>query len=1288
MANLDEIKVKLTVDTNDGSAALQKFDELVNSTIRKLSGYTNQDIGIIKRLAVEVDQGKRKLEEIPEQYRKIVSEVTSSSRNIRLVDTDAIKQASAQIKAEVDRIKARYDELRDSGRSAQDALTQAAVRTRDALGGMHSGVMSVSAALQGLLALGAAGGIVAMADAMTLLTGRLTVAEGSASAAHERLQQLSAIAGRTGTDVSSAADSYARMSFAIRNVGGSTEQALKFSEALGLSLRLSGATAEETSAVMRQLSQALQKGKLNGDEFVSVAENGGRVLDYLAVALGTTRGGLLEMSHAGTLTSDKLLKLGDQLTAIRADAGNLSDTFGISVTRLTNAAKLWVSESTGVQITMQALSTLVSFAAQHFDGLVQTMMLAAGGVIVARIGAIVEGIKALTTALLGAHVAINPYVGIVVGLVTAFALLHEPVVKLWGSLNSGIPVLQDITQRLGELRNTLQSVNNIAVTAGKAVQDAIDAEIKKAADLIKQLGSDYQQLSADIKAQLTDRLHVIDEHYKRQKAIIDAAHKAEYDKVRESVDAVIAASTDKVSAIRMEASRMQVAWKETYGIAVTLAQETGQQVTETERQSVQARLAMYEQIAAGYRSVVDGLIAEEQRYLQAAADADARRISLKSSVEDTIRDLHRQTMSHYEAYQDKMRQIDELQAQARDELARGNFTRAKELAEQSIALAKASAQAVTDTVTVAGKDMQVTMVSGSKAAAAAIDQIKESADIADQALQQTAESSRNMASRLDGEVKTATQSLQEAVDKARELRESLSNMDKMRLDVDMEAAEQSLTRLQQLWEAQEWIAKIQADTRAAEATLKELQDKTSDMELVAKVVADTGKVAEDIETLRAKVAQYDIQLPVNFDAAYNSLEAFRKQLTDKLEQPTTSTHTPQVDMSQYRAAVAELEQPTSSTHTIYVRRVETDHAGGVVGASVARYASGGLVRSIFRPMRSGMVPGVGDRDTVPRLLPQGAYVVRKDAVRKYGVGMLERLSRGGLIRGFASGGYVSLLKDWWRKKVEGDAPRMATAAVPWISKTQGQQSSTTDGLDYETYLRMIESGQIRGRQIQEMLIKVKKNKDVFEALQIVELGAAQQDAINRQFIFSDPGAYRNRAAEAAKEQLEKFLYTKELSVYAKKLVDDIKRKWEGWLYRDTNTILALEKIMEENRAYFYRLGGLAKSDTVMAMLTPGEYVVSRDAVQRYGVGLMDAINRMRVPATVFASRAISGIRGFASGGYVADTLLPPSMPVEAGSKKTIRVELAAGRQTVAATIDAQDETRLLQILETASRRAA
>jgi hypothetical protein len=127
--------------------------------------------------------------------------------------------------------------------------------------------------------------------------------------------------------------------------------------------------------------------------------------------------------------------------------------------------------------------------------------------------------------------------------------------------------------------------------------------------------------------------------------------------------------------------------------------------------------------------------------------------------------------------------------------------------------------------------------------------------------------------------------------------------------------------------------------------------------------------------------------------------------------------------------------------------------------------------------------------------------------------------------------------------------------------------------------------------------------------------------------------------------------------------------------------------MEQNEARSFAEGGPAASDSIPAMLTPGEYVVNKAAVTRFGTGFFESLNSLALPARAVAAR----VQGFASGGLVglgSPSLTRPALDATAGPTRTVRVELASGDRRVNATIDAGEESRLLQILEVARTRAA
>ncbi|MFN4295087.1 MAG: tape measure protein, partial [Thermoflexales bacterium] len=565
MASDLKLQLRLEMQTAQGESALKRFDAALDAALKKM-GAGGREVGLIKQLAAEVEASKKKLSELPPHYRKLVEQINQANRGAKLLDEVGITRTHAQIRAEIERVRQSFAALKQSGMLTYPELAQAAERTRAAIRGL--GEQMIGARTQGermlesisrigtvmnLMAGALAGNqIVRVADDMQRLIGRLAVVEGSAAGARARLADLAAIASRSGADVEATASGYAKMATSIRNAGGSTQQALDMTEALALALKVSGADATQTSATMMQLAQALQKGVLNGDEFTSVAENGGKVLDYLAFALGKTRGQLRQMAADGALTTAELLKLTTQLDRIRKDAENIPATVGDAFQRLTNSAKLWVADSERVGVATRALIAVIDFAAEHFGKLVDLLMLAGVGVIVARIGSIVAAMRVLAASL-GIIAGLSPVGRVVMGLVTAFTLLVDPVQRAWQALTSRGA---DASARLGEVGNALESIKTIATQAGDAIRQALDAETKKAAETVKQLSASYKQVADDIKAIWDARVAEIESNYQREVAAAQNAAHSESAAIRESVQSLLAAEREKLAAVEAGARQM------------------------------------------------------------------------------------------------------------------------------------------------------------------------------------------------------------------------------------------------------------------------------------------------------------------------------------------------------------------------------------------------------------------------------------------------------------------------------------------------------------------------------------------------------------------------------------------------------------------------------------------------------------------------------------------------------------------------------------------------------------
>ena len=181
-----------------------------------------------------------------------------------------------------------------------------------------------------------------------------------------------------------------------------------------------------------------------------------------------------------------------------------------------------------------------------------------------------------------------------------------------------------------------------------------------------------------------------------------------------------------------------------------------------------------------------------------------------------------------------------------------------------------------------------------------------------------------------------------------------------------------------------------------------------------------------------------------------------------------------------------------------------------------------------------------------------------------------------------------------------------------------------------------------------------------------------------------------RQAEGDREAIAAFLHRKELTGNERQTLERIKTNWRHGMIQPLVWGKDLERelidYLEAHQGEFYRHGGMAASDRVPAMLTPGEFVVNKTAVARYGAGFFAAINALALPARALAER----VQGFAAGGPVlpgAAAAVRPVLP-DSTPTRTVRVELAAGNRQVNAAIDARDETALLQLLEAARTSAA
>ena len=146
-----------------------------------------------------------------------------------------------------------------------------------------------------------------ISDELASTTARLNLMNDNLQSTEELTNMVYAAAQNSRGSFSDMAANVAKIGNLAGDAFSSSEQIVVFAEQLNKQMKLSGASTQEASAAMLQLTQSLAKGCLNGDELTSVMENGSMVTQTIADYMGITQGELKDLAAEGQVTSDVII---------------------------------------------------------------------------------------------------------------------------------------------------------------------------------------------------------------------------------------------------------------------------------------------------------------------------------------------------------------------------------------------------------------------------------------------------------------------------------------------------------------------------------------------------------------------------------------------------------------------------------------------------------------------------------------------------------------------------------------------------------------------------------------------------------------------------------------------------------------------------------------------------------------------------------------------------------------------------------------------------------------------
>jgi len=184
---------------------------------------------------------------------------------------------------------------------ALKGVQQQSTGLQRALGGLKSAFLGIGVTALGRQAILTSANF----EKLNVRLGLLTKASGTFAKSQEIAAEAQKLFGLSATE---ALEGITNITARLQPLGVGVEDIRTTFIGFNTAAKLAGASTMESSNAFRQLAQALGSGRLQGDEFRSIAEQVPTILAPIAAELGVTIGELKKFASEGKLTSDVVIR--------------------------------------------------------------------------------------------------------------------------------------------------------------------------------------------------------------------------------------------------------------------------------------------------------------------------------------------------------------------------------------------------------------------------------------------------------------------------------------------------------------------------------------------------------------------------------------------------------------------------------------------------------------------------------------------------------------------------------------------------------------------------------------------------------------------------------------------------------------------------------------------------------------------------------------------------------------------------------------------------------------------
>jgi tape measure domain-containing protein len=306
------------------------------------------------------------------------------------------------------------------------------------------------------------------------------------------------------------ADLYGKAAQAGDNLGASQADLLKFTDGVGVALRVAGSSAGAASGALSQLGQLLGSARVQAEEFNSVNDGARPIL--IAVANGLDEAGgsvskLKALVNDGKVSSQQFFQAFLKgLPTIQKMAGNATQTIEQGITKVSNAFTKYVGQTDESLSASQRLVVGLNALADNFDTTADVALKVASVIAAALVGRSIAGMIAslgLGTAAIARFVTALRSAASVAGLATAMGGLSVaagPIgavigVTAVGALALFASMSDDAGKGADSFAARLESMGEVATTAaGKTSEAAAKLDAVSLNKLTAEVGAANEQL--------------------------------------------------------------------------------------------------------------------------------------------------------------------------------------------------------------------------------------------------------------------------------------------------------------------------------------------------------------------------------------------------------------------------------------------------------------------------------------------------------------------------------------------------------------------------------------------------------------------------------------------------------------------------------------------------------------------------------------------------------------------------------------------------------------------------